>query len=184
MLTLTFVMLGLNAQYLEMGNSLVNFGAGMGTYMGSGNGYSSTIPPLYFTYEYMINDKISVGPAAAYHASKYEVSISSGFGEMLSVEYDFSYLHFGAVGNYHFYNEGNIDAYGGIILGYTKVSVDVSSSSSDDNTNLSSSLTLDSSGFLYGAQVGGRYFFNDFLAFNLEVGYGISIVRGGLTIKF
>ncbi len=176
---------GLKAQQLEQGNSLINLGVGMGSYIGSGSGYKTTLPPLEVSYEYLVNDNISVGGFFAMTKSEFNYSfpdLGGGSSSPQNFKFNYSYMMFGAIGNYHFVNNDKFDVYGGVRIGYNKVNVDYSS---DDATtdSLLKSINLDSSGMLFGAQVGGRYFFTDNLAVNMEVGYGLAIAKLGLTFK-
>ena len=188
-LTFAIVVLGwqfTNAQALEQGNSLINVGMGFGSYMGSGNGYQTTFPPLYGSYEYMINDNISVGAFASYTASEYKYTfpnMEGGTGSVDDYKWKFSYLNAGALGNYHFVNNDQIDVYGGLKLGYTNVSSKFNSSN-DESNNIFKTLNLASSGVLFGAQVGARYFFSEHIAVNVELGYGVAVASGGLTFVF
>ena len=180
-----------NAQALEQGNSLINVGMGFGSYMGSSTGYKTTFPPLYGSYEYMINDNISVGAFASYMASEYTYSFPNLGGDSSSVDdfkWKFSYLNAGALGNYHFVNNDQLDVYGGLKLGYTSVSVDNNIKTDDDDdedfSSLFKTLKFDSSGILFGAQLGARYFFSEHIAVNVELGYGVAVASGGLTFVF
>ena len=191
-LTFAIVLLGwqfTNAQALEQGNSLINVGMGFGSYMGSGTGYKTTFPPLYGSYEYMVSDNFSVGAFASYMASDYKFSfpnMGGGAGSITTddLKWKFSYLNAGALGNYHFVNNDQLDVYGGLKLGYTSVNSDIKGSDDDGFNALLKTLKLDSSGFLFGAQVGGRYFFTEHIALNVEFGYGVAVASGGLTFVF
>jgi len=176
-----------NAQALVQGNSLVNVGMGFGSYIGTGTGYTTTFPPLYGGYEYMINDNITVGIFASYTASEYKYSMPT-YDETRGVGTDvwkwkFSYLNAGVLGNYHFVNNDQFDAYGGLKLGYTNVSSKFDSSN-DETNSIFKTLNLATSGVLFGAQVGARYFFSEHIAVNLELGYGVAVASGGLTFVF
>ncbi len=86
---------------------------------------------------------------------------------------------FGALGNYHFYDNDKFDAYGGLRLGYDHGSVK-SVGVSDDYISV---IEGSGSSVLFGAQIGGRYFFTETIAGHLELGYGISAVKVGVTFK-
>jgi len=172
----------MNAQILEQGNSMINIGLGMGSYNG-GDGYETKVPPVYGSYEYMINDQISVGAFVGYYATGYDWSMPDyNTGRVETISWDFTYLNLAGVANYHFVNNDAFDAYGGLKLGYTNVSSDISGT--DIDPAAAAFLSFDSSGFLFGAQIGARYFFTESMAVNLELGYGVALLQGGITFKF
>ncbi len=162
------------AQNFSEGSSAVNVGIGFASYVGTGTGYSTTIPPIEGQYEYFVTDQISVGGFFGYTAAEYRAVDWTG-----NDKYKYSYMIFGALGNYHFYDNDKFDAYGGLKLGYNNVS---SKYTGVDQSGVYLSETS-SSGMLFGAQIGGRYFFTENIAGHLELGYGISAVKVGVTFK-
>ena len=96
-----------------------------------------------------------------------------------TVKWKTSYWSSGILGNYHLVNNNQFNAYIGLKLGYT-----ISNNSGYGSTTLLNYLEGFSSGFLFGAQVGGRYFFSEHIAVNVELGYGVAIASGGLTFVF
>jgi len=171
------------AQQLEQGNSLINLGAGMGSYYTSGSGYKTTLPPLEASYEYMINDNVSVGGFFGMTSSEYKQEIPDIYNNTtISYKITFGYMAFGGVGNYHFVNNDEFDVYGGIKLGYTNAKIEMDSNDSDFDQILKT-LDYKGSGVLFGAQAGARYFFSDNMAVNVELGYGFALAKLGLTIK-
>ena len=158
------------AQNFSEGSSVVNLGIGFASYVGSGTGYKTTVPPVEAQYEYFVTDQISVGGFIGYTSSEFTV--------LNDVKYSYSYLMFGGLGNYHFYDKDKFDAYAGLKIGYNNVSAKLKGIEDSQLT-----FATDASGILYGAQIGGRYFFTDNIAGHLELGYGISAVKVGVSIK-
>ncbi|MFN3952176.1 MAG: outer membrane beta-barrel protein [Thermaurantimonas sp.] len=151
------------AQY-EAGDKLLNVGIGLGFSLGSGK---STLPPISLSYEHGFTDKISVGGFLGYAGSKVENSL---------YKINYTYLMLGARGSYHFYVNNNIDAYGGVLLGYN-----ILSSKIDPEPPIP--ISTASSGLVYGFYVGGRYYFTEKIGAFAELGYGISYVTVGLAVK-
>lgn len=150
-----------SAQVYTEDSKMLNLGIGIG---GSYTTGTIGIPPISASFEKGITEKISVGGVAGYAASKYE---AFGF------KAEYSYILVGARGSYHFYNTDKIDAYGGAILGYNIVSSKV--------TGVGAAASA--SGLAYSGFVGGRYLFTEKLAAFAEVGYGISLLTLGVTLK-
>ena len=177
-----FVAINMNAQVLGEGDSMLNLGLGLGAY-GGGTGYTTKVPPLYASYEYMINDNISVGGYVGYHQMGYSLNTT-----LATASWNYSYLHFAGQAAYHFLNDDQLDVYGGLRLGYTNVTneydVKVKNEYEGAYSIPNEQTDASGSGILFGFQVGGRYFFSDSFAVNLELGYGIAILQAGVTLKF
>lgn len=129
------------AQY-EAGDKLLNVGVGLGFSLGTGK---STLPPLSLSYEHGFTDKISAGGFLGYAGSKLETVLYT---------INYTYLMLGARGSYHFYVNNNIDAYGGVLLGYNILSSKV-------DPEPSFPVATESSSLVYGFYVGGRYYFTE-----------------------
>lgn len=168
----------INAQQLNEENSMINIGVGLSSYFASGTGYSTTLPPVEGSYEYMITENISIGGFVGVFSSEY----GTNFDLAYNFSSKFSYIHAGGLGNYHFVNDDKFNAYVGARLGYVNVST---SSDSNDNEldDLLNDLDYTASGLLYGIQLGGRYFISEKIAINAELGYGISVLKVGVTFK-
>lgn len=150
------------AQY-QAGDKLLNVGVGLGAFTSG----KSTLPPLSVSYEHGFTDKISAGGILGYSGSTFD-------GGFYKVKY--SYIMLGARGSYHFYLNDNIDAYGGVTLGYNIVS-----SKLDPDPGIP--VATSSSGLLYGFHLGGRYYFTEKLGAFAELGYGIAWITVGLAVK-
>ncbi|MBC7642670.1 MAG: outer membrane beta-barrel protein [Flavobacterium sp.] len=148
-----------NAQTFNEGTSVIQLGAGIGSDFGL---------PLGVSYEYGISDKIGLGAYAGYASKSYAL----GFGS----DYKVTYMIFGAKGNYHFYQSDNLDAYGGVLLGYNSAKVTY-----DNQNGLFTAPSY--GGAVFGGTVGARYYFTDNIAAFGEVGYGIGYLTVGLAYK-
>lgn len=142
--------------------------AGFGTSFGSGL-------PIFGRAEFGINDYISLGGQLSYQSYSYGF-----FGSTWRI----NLIGINARANYHF-NEifdlaDNWDVYGGASLGYYIANSTLNGSDIflDDEPN--------EGGFGVVIQIGARYFFQDNLAVNFEVGGGniASVGSLGLTVTF
>jgi hypothetical protein len=132
-----------------------------------GVGFSSWGVPFYGRLEVPIADNITVGGGLSYR------SRTSGF-------FNYSIIGLTALGNYHF-NEllelpDEFDFYAGASLGYYIWNV-----TADDGRNYNGS---EASGIGFDAQIGGRYFFKDNIALNLEFGGGNQTAGGSIGLSF
>ncbi len=149
-----------NAQYmLDKGNAQLNAGVGL----------SSWGVPVYVGFDVGVHRDISVGGEASFRT----------YNERWDrYRYHHTIWGISANGNYHFNTILTIpkqfDFYAGLNIGFYAWSY-------PDNYygNRVSGLGL-------GAQIGGRYYFNDNIGINLELGGGNAFSGGkfGLTIKF
>lgn len=157
-----------NAQ-VEEGDSMINIGVGLSPTFYSGDGFEAGLPPIEASYEYMLKEKISVGGFAGFSTAEFR---ATGF----DFGYDYTYILVGVLGNYHFTNSDKFNAYAGIKLGYTNVSV-------KEVGTAGNGFVADGSGILYGGQLGARYWVSESIGINAELGYGISLLRTGITFK-
>ena len=162
------------------GDRIVNVGIGIGSYYG-GSGYTSSIPPLSVSYEQGIIDglldgkaSVGVGGYMAYTANKWETSISNS-----TYGYKYSYLIIGARGTFHHQFVDKLDTYTGLMLGYNVVN----SKFFGDDPGSHPSGPTGVTGLGYSAFIGARYHFSDKLAAFAEIGYGISALELGISIK-
>ena len=130
--------------------------------------------PLLIGGDYMITDDIGVGAEFQY-ASWEQEYYSSFYG---SSYVDWTATLFGIRGTYHLMNAFDIanpqlDMYGGILLGFANAKRKDSDGDFGDESV---------PGFAFFA--GGRYMFNENIGIMGELGYGLVILKTGLTIKF
>lgn len=154
----------------KKGESVATLGLGLG-YPGVYG--SAGVPPLFFTFDHAIQDRISIGGTASYATSSYSFAVD---------KWSYSYLFLGARGAYHFADEikdlKNVDLYGGITLGY----VIVSSSFSGPNASIYN-YSVGASYFQFGLYAGGRYFFSPRWGVTAELGYDIGYFKIGVSYK-
>ena len=110
----------------------------------------------------------------AYSANKWETSISGS-----SYGYKYSYLMIGARGAFHYQFVEKLDTYTGLMLGYNVVG----SKFFGDDTGSYTPEASSTSGIGYSAFVGARYHFSDKFAAFAEIGYGISALELGISIR-
>ena len=148
---------------LEEGEMQVNAGLGLSNYG----------LPIYGGLEYGIGYNISVGGEISYR----------GYHEnRASYKWNHSIVTVAALGNYHFNELFDIpsqwDLYAGVSLGYSAWKTKHGGSGSFDYTGSGGS------GLYLVGQIGGRYFFNENVGVNLELGGGnFSGGKVGVTIK-
>jgi hypothetical protein len=137
------------------------------TQLNAGIGLSGWGIPVYVGLDYGVHPDISIGG---------ELSFRSYKEKLFNNNYSRSIIGILANGNYHFNRIMNIpspwDFYAGLNIGFYNVS------SSSVNGGIGSGLGL-------GAQIGGRYYFNQKWGINLEVGGGNSVsgAKFGITFK-
>lgn len=172
-----------HAQAFEVGDNVAAFSVGLGGNYGASSAYTSQTPALGLGFERGIMDLgpgvLGIGAYVGYKSLAYSFA-GPGF------EYDWSwrYTIVGIRGNWH-YNEwhgiSELDVYGGLLLSYNSVKW-------TDSTRYPSGFIITPSGASSGvglsALVGGRYYFTESLAAQLELGYGISYGSLGLALKF
>jgi len=173
---------------LNPGNILINGGIGFLTYQQGIN----SIPPLSLSAEYMVSDKISVGAEGGYYALNFEQEINFPGNLEGDTQATTSYKMegsskgaYGAVlGNFYFLNDYKYNVYLGGRLGYVNYQTEMKSTMDDGEevTNVSMDFGPQS-GLLIGAVVGGRYMATDNIGVFAELGYGISVLKIGVTYK-
>jgi hypothetical protein len=163
LLSITLASSTINAQYmLNKGDAQLN----------AGLGFSGWGVPVYLGFDYGVHQDISVGAELSFRS--YNYSRYSNYNYRISI-YGIS-----ANGNYHFNTLLKIptkyDFYAGVNLGFYIWSYP------NDNYRGNEGISHIS----LGAQIGGRYYFNDKLAINLEFGGGNAFGGGkiGLSYKF
>ncbi len=148
------------------GKNYINAGIGLGTFGFTGTGGL----PITASFEHGFSDKISAGLSVGLVSTKY------------SSYWKYNYFVVGARGSYHFnellnVNNDKVDVYGGATLFYRGYSVKYTGP--DDWYGKSSSGGLD-----FAIHAGGRYYFAENFGAFAELGWGISPLQLGLTLKF
>lgn len=151
----------------------IDVNAGIGLLRTFYSGHSTAVPPISISADYGITDKISVGGFLGYTSTKDRYF----YDATDFVKYSFTII--GVRGAYHLNLWDKMDTYGGLMLGYNIASSKVTSSSPywDDYSVAASGLALS-------AYVGGRYHFTEQIGAFAEVGYGISVLNLGATVRF
>lgn len=136
----------------------------------AGVGFSSWGLPVYVGFDAGVHRDVSVGGELSYRSYR---------ERWAGDRYNRKVFGIVANGNYHFNTVLNIpeewDFYAGLNLGFF-IWDDVDNDYDGDNA----------SGLGLGAQVGGRYYFNDRFGLNLELGGGANTFGGGkfgITLK-
>ena len=155
------------------GDKVLNLGIGLGSTRYSGFGYTGQVPPLSVSYEVGVVDNviekgsIGVGGYLGYSSQKWE---SSGYG--------WKYTNFilGARGSFHYPLVDKLDTYTGLMLGYNiSTSKAIGTPLIDD--------TYSGGGIITAWYLGGRYYFKETFAVMAELGYGISYLTLGISLK-
>ena len=159
-LSVILISTNIQAQYmLAKGDKQIN----------AGLGFSNWGIPVYVGFDYGVHQDISVGG---------EVSFRNYSDRWNDHRYNHTIFGISGNGNYHFNTifkiPKNWDAYAGINIGF------YAESNSDDHFGNGVS------GLGLGAQIGGRYYINDNLGLNLELGGGNIFSSGkfGISYKF
>jgi len=161
------------AQPFQKGTTSVNAGLGLGTALG---GLGKVRPAISVSADHGVwqvggRDVVSLGGYVGNTGYKYSY-------EDYTAKWNYNII--GARGAYHyngFEKLSDLDVYGGIMLGYNIVKY--SSNDSEEYWGGSYGSGLGFSGF-----VGGRWFFGDKFGAYAELGYGVSVLNVGVTVKF
>jgi hypothetical protein len=158
------------AEAFGKGTNVLNAGIGLGSFGLSGSGGF----PIVASFEHGFSQNISAGLQGGL--------VQRTFGS----DWKYSYLFIGARGSYHFNNalkiaNPKLDVYGGIGLTYRRFSVKYKGEDGSEPDIFSSASSGD---VIFNLHAGGRYLFANNLGAFAELGYGISPLQLGLTLKF
>ncbi|MFC5623713.1 outer membrane beta-barrel protein [Algoriphagus winogradskyi] len=153
------------AQQFQQGQMDLNIGVGLVPTFGTGD----VGIPLSASLDYGITDQISIGGYLGYAGSNDNIPF---LGKI-----SYTYLIFGARGAYHFELTEKLDTYAGLLLGYNVASVSI------ENSSPGMPEPDAAGGFTYSVFGGARYHFNEKIGAFGEIGYGISVLNLGLTVK-
>lgn len=176
-----------SAQFNE-GENVLGLGVGvLGGYTVGWNGSGvSQSPALNFHFDHGMGElgpgTWGLGGYVGYKTISYKENYNYGSGNY-SYNYHYSYLVIGARGTWH-YNEwhnNKWDTYGGVMLAYRGVSY-------TDNSDYPSgypgnSYSYDGSGLGLSVFLGSRYYFSDKFGAYGELGYGLTALQLGVTMK-
>lgn len=172
----------------EQGKVAIDLGAG---YPMLATGYKMKLPPLFVSGEYGVwsgtSWALGLGVYGGYYASTFDPFASlSGFGGSTApdVKYDYSYLLIGAKGTLHYNFSSKFEIYSSIIIGYNDVSMKMTGKDVTSDMTTMPGVSLAVSGVFPSAVVGLKFYFTDNIGIFLEGGYGVTLVGGGLSLKF
>jgi len=160
------------APAVEDNTLFINAGVGIGPIGSGGIG----IPPLSVSVDYKlpIDLPITVGSIVTFSTWKRSIRY------YIIIDVDITYMNFGfgARVTYHFNFLEYLDTYAGITLGYVY-------QNGKAKVTYYGEITGGESFFLWGINIGARYFFTDFIGAYMELGYsGLQYVGVGLSVKF
>ncbi|MCF8331591.1 MAG: porin family protein [Bacteroidales bacterium] len=161
-----------SAQNYEEGDMNLNLNIGLGSGQLPEN---IKLPPTSIQFEYGIAENFGLGLMVGYANTDYEIRLSNGDVG------NFKTGHFllGGISQYHFYSSERSTVFAKAMLGYDITSVTFNSDDgmqADDFDNKNPAL-------IYGIHIGGNYYFSDNAGIFAEIGYGLSILNIGLTLK-
>ena len=150
------------ASGIENNKLFINVGIGFGPT----SGYTMGIPPISASLDYKlpIDLPITIGAMAAYTTWKYSVGIPS----IYKIDVTYTNIGFGVRGMYHFNFMENLDTYAGLTIGYVIQSAKAETSGSYGSYDTGYDGV---SFFLWGGNIGARYFFTDLVGVYFELGY-------------
>lgn len=193
---LTFLPADVLAQSFDKGTTAINLGIGLGgtrySYLSAYNTGYSVSPTLNASFEhgvgYLGDGVVGIGGFFGRRTVRYQDVSQSG---SVGYAYDRRWTNtvIGARGSFH-YNEwhGNdkLDLYAGLMLGYniggykdrSTTTVNGVTTSYEENSRNNYSFVT------YSTYIGGRYFFTEMIGAYLELGWGVSAINLGGTLKF
>jgi hypothetical protein len=157
------------------GEKVLNMGIGFGSALYSGAYFKGTIPPLSISFEQGIKDNIlekgviGVGGYLGYSSYKYEV---------MDWGYKYSDIIIAARGSFHYPFIEKLDTYTGLLAGY-----EILTHREFGDLGVGSPLGAANGGIVWSWYVGGRYYFSEKMAAMAELGYGISYLTLGISLK-
>lgn len=176
-----FTVSSLNAQSFQKGTNVLSADIGIGSSLGSlGNSPSPAISVNFEHGAWPAGDDgvISIGG----YAGRKSFSYNYNYGRNYSYSQKWSYTIIGVRSAYHYtgLNNDKLDVYGGVMLSYNLLSYSWKDNSGYYSGSVSSSY---GSGTGFTGYVGGRYYFNPRLGLNAELGYGVSYLNAGLSLR-
>lgn len=152
----------------------VNAGVGFGPT----GGYQMGIPPITASVDFKLPISLPITVGAFGTLSTWKFSYPLIGGDLV-----WRNIGFGVRGHYHFNFLENLDTYAGLSLGYVLQSL--SYTGGGGNGDLGAYGYNGANFFLWGGNIGARYFFTDLLGAYLELGYsGLQFASIGVSLKF
>jgi len=161
---------------LQTNRVFINTGAGIGFF----GGYDIGIPPVSLSVDIKISNVVPITIGATGIFSTWESSAGSP-----PYNVDVTYMNIGVGGRamYHFNFVRNLDTYFGLMFGYViqMASITYGRGYTSGNRPAYGGQSF----FLYGGNIGIRFFFAKNFGVYFEGGYsGLQFASGGLTFKF
>ena len=158
----------------KKGDKDLNIGIGLGSTLYTGSLYKASVPPVSASFEVGIKDNvltkgsIGIGGYLGYTAYKWTY---------LDWGYKYSSFIIGPRGVFHYPLVKKLDTYTGIFLGYNIIS--------SKEFGVSNGYPYNASGgtVAWSWFIGARYYLKDKFGFMAELGYGISWINLGITLK-
>ncbi len=180
--TLLFVMLIATAfiyaqeSTFNKGDKVLNIGLGLGSTIYVGSYYSTQVPPISASFEVGTHDGIfekgviGIGGYVGYSAHKWEYSNDW--------YYKYSDFIIAARGSFHYPLYDKLDTYTGLLLG-----VEIVSAKEYGDPYYGYNYNAGGSGLAFSWFAGARYYFSDKFAAMAEIGYGITYLNFGVSLK-
>lgn len=156
------------------GDKVLNLGIGLGSTLYSGAGFTGQIPPVSVSFEKGIVDNLlekgilGIGGYLGYSSYKYE---NSNWG------WKYSNIIVGARGSFHYPLVDKLDTYTGLLLGYNIATT------KEIGTAIPGITSASVGGIVWSWYLGARYYFKENFGVMAELGYGISTLNLGISIK-
>ncbi len=180
---------GASAQ-IQKGESVASANIGLGN---SAFPSMGALPPLSLEYEQGIVEglfgvdglDLGVGGVLSYTRAKQDMSAHAAALGLNKVGYKYSDFVIAAKASFHydFFDLEQLDTYAAIALGW-----EIASAKTYGNWGAYSEyfndLKYSAGGFFYGFSVGARWWFTESIAANLELGYGLSYLKVGVSYRF
>ncbi len=199
-----------NAQNIQKGDQIINFGLGFGNNYSSGSAYSTTFPPIAASFEMIVKDAlfndgkgaIGIGGQLGYVGYKYsheglggsydiDFGIGNGIGQIVDLSGLGSTVVTTPSSSEWKYNRFIVGSRGYLHYSfldkldtYTGIMLGLEVLSSKGGLSNKPETSDSSTGFVWAWFVGGRYYFNDNFAAMLELGYGVTYGNIGIAYKF
>lgn len=176
----TAFMVNAQQSLFNKGDKALNLGIGLGSTLYIGKYYTSNIPPLSASLEMGVVDNmfdvenLNIGVGGYLGFSTYTYRYVYG-----TYNYGWNYTNIiiGARGVVHYPLVDKMDTYAGLLVG-PRIVLSREFGNVVDNTASASG-----SGIAYSYFVGARYYFSENFGLMGEVGYGISYLNLGVTLK-
>ncbi|MFA6706023.1 MAG: hypothetical protein WCS10_07515 [Bacteroidales bacterium] len=156
------------------------------------SGYEMDIPPVFVGLEYGVWSGTSwafgLGLYGGYTSSLQDpFAAFGGMGgsEAPDIKFKNTNLLIGVKGTLHYNFSSNFELYTSLIIGYRNVTSDAIGKDAEGFTaDGFPGLSLAISGVFPSGVVGIKYYFTNNIGLFLEGGYGVTLVGGGLSLKF